>query len=215
MTTPPSPPAGWYPDPSGAPQQRYWDGTQWAPVQPAVAEHKGDSARTRGILVVVGIVVIGSFWIIGQSNDKKSEESTTAATTTTAAWTPTTTTTTPPPGSVAPEGVAFHTEPGSSGEVVFAEFDITDALFMGLTKSVARTMTKNILQYADNKYPAASQVVVQGRFPTKDAYGNSENSIVLNVFYTRATLDKINWAGMYGDGIWEIRDGGFIHPELL
>ncbi|MGJ6127432.1 DUF2510 domain-containing protein [Mycolicibacterium sp. Y3] len=27
MTT--HPPAGWYPDPIGAPQQRYWDGQQW------------------------------------------------------------------------------------------------------------------------------------------------------------------------------------------
>ncbi|MDZ7883408.1 MAG: hypothetical protein U5N53_11085, partial [Mycobacterium sp.] len=59
------------------------------------------------------------------------------------------------------------TEAGSDGEVVFAQFDIADALFMGLTKSVARTNTKNILQYADNAYPAASRVVVQGRFPTK------------------------------------------------
>lgn len=25
------PPAGWYPDPSGAPGQRYWDGTRWMP----------------------------------------------------------------------------------------------------------------------------------------------------------------------------------------
>jgi Protein of unknown function (DUF2510) len=25
----PSPPPGWYPDPSGAPGQRYWDGQQW------------------------------------------------------------------------------------------------------------------------------------------------------------------------------------------
>jgi Protein of unknown function (DUF2510) len=24
------PPAGWYPDPSGAPRQRYWDGGRWA-----------------------------------------------------------------------------------------------------------------------------------------------------------------------------------------
>lgn len=32
MTSPQPPgntPAGWYPDPSGAGQQRYWDGTQW------------------------------------------------------------------------------------------------------------------------------------------------------------------------------------------
>ena len=24
-----TPPAGWYPDPTGAAQQRYWDGQQW------------------------------------------------------------------------------------------------------------------------------------------------------------------------------------------
>lgn len=29
MTTYPQTPAGWYPDPQGAPQQRYWDGNQW------------------------------------------------------------------------------------------------------------------------------------------------------------------------------------------
>ena len=31
-STPPPPPtipAGWYPDPGGSAQQRYWDGTQW------------------------------------------------------------------------------------------------------------------------------------------------------------------------------------------
>src|SRR3954468_13297307 len=33
-----TPPAGWYPDPSGSGQQRYWDGQQWAaPVQAPVA----------------------------------------------------------------------------------------------------------------------------------------------------------------------------------
>jgi hypothetical protein len=29
MTTAPTPPAGWCPDPSGAPGQRYYDGKQW------------------------------------------------------------------------------------------------------------------------------------------------------------------------------------------
>ena len=32
--TPPSPPPGWYPDPSGASGQRYWDGQKWGPKAP-------------------------------------------------------------------------------------------------------------------------------------------------------------------------------------
>ncbi|MGB7163522.1 MAG: DUF2510 domain-containing protein, partial [Mycobacterium sp.] len=27
------PPAGWYPDPTGGSDKRYWDGEQWAPAQ--------------------------------------------------------------------------------------------------------------------------------------------------------------------------------------
>ncbi|MGB9227345.1 DUF2510 domain-containing protein [Mycobacterium sp.] len=30
--SPTSPPPGWYPDPSGARGQRYWDGTRWDPT---------------------------------------------------------------------------------------------------------------------------------------------------------------------------------------
>jgi hypothetical protein len=119
-----------------------------------------------------------------------------------------------PTGPIRPERVAFSTEPGTDGEVVSAQFDIGDAIFMSFTKILARQRTKEILQYAQMEYPQASRVVVQGRFPTKDAYGNSENSVVLNVFYTRATLDKINFDGIDNDKIWAIRDGGFVHPEL-
>jgi hypothetical protein len=38
MTTPPATPPGWYPDPSDAGGQRYWDGSQWtAQTAPRVA----------------------------------------------------------------------------------------------------------------------------------------------------------------------------------
>jgi hypothetical protein len=36
MTSPPQPEPGWYPDPSGGPGQRYWDGRQWQAFPPPV-----------------------------------------------------------------------------------------------------------------------------------------------------------------------------------
>lgn len=36
MTTPPPPPAGWYPDPTGEPGQMYWDGKAWHRLTPEV-----------------------------------------------------------------------------------------------------------------------------------------------------------------------------------
>ncbi len=120
----------------------------------------------------------------------------------------------PPPGSVLPDGVQIRTEQGAGGEAVIAEFDIGDAIFMSLTKIGARGKTKEILEYVKNKYPQASTVEVQGRFPTKDAYGNSQKSVVLDVLYTRDTIDKINFAGIDNDKIWAVRDSGTIHPEL-
>jgi host cell surface-exposed lipoprotein/uncharacterized protein DUF2510 len=48
-----SPPPGWYPDPSGGPSQRYWDGTRWtdafqpaAPEQPTATQPASSSAAT-------------------------------------------------------------------------------------------------------------------------------------------------------------------------
>lgn len=44
-----STPAGWYPDPSGAPQQRYWDGVAWtaqtAATHPAVTAPSGGQKK--------------------------------------------------------------------------------------------------------------------------------------------------------------------------
>jgi hypothetical protein len=44
MTSPQSPgntPAGWYPDPNGTPQQRYWDGARWTEHYAAPAAGAG------------------------------------------------------------------------------------------------------------------------------------------------------------------------------
>lgn len=109
-----------------------------------------------------------------------------------------------------PDGVRFHSE----GDVVFADFDISDNFTSGLRKIGAQSKTLEILEYAQQEYPAASKVWVQGSFPTKDQYGNTSDSVVLNVGYDRATLDKINFDGMSYTQVWDIRDGGMVHPDL-
>jgi hypothetical protein len=54
----PPPAPGWYPDPSGAAGQRYWDGKNWGPVAPAApAAKRRGGARPFLLLAIVGAVV--------------------------------------------------------------------------------------------------------------------------------------------------------------
>jgi hypothetical protein len=234
MTTP-SPQPGWFPDPSGT-GQRYFDGTQWtehraaaptatwSPPPPPTPASNGIPPIGRVVIGILGVLAL--LYIMGTACGKDDKTSSSSSSPTRSSATvssslfvapppPTPPTPPTPAGPVAPQGVVFHTEPGSGGDNVFAEFHITDGLFMALTKTMARQQTIEILRYAHETYPDARQVTVQGMFSTKDAYGNSDpNTIVLNVSYLKSTIDKINFDGMDSDRIWEIRDSGMVHPEL-
>ena len=55
MQPPRLPPPGWYPDPAGGVQQRYWDGAGWsAHVRPVPAVR-----RRPHVWVIVGVAVVG------------------------------------------------------------------------------------------------------------------------------------------------------------
>jgi hypothetical protein len=67
-TDPPSTPAGWYPDPSDARQQRYWNGSEWSdqiapfpppsPVDTAMSPTRSTgTARNVALLSSVGLMV--------------------------------------------------------------------------------------------------------------------------------------------------------------
>jgi hypothetical protein len=81
MTTspPPQPPAGWYPDPTGKPGQKYWDGQAWsdipAPDIPATTQGRrwgrviGDTPliwNKQLILSLAAIVAIGVLVIVAK-----------------------------------------------------------------------------------------------------------------------------------------------------
>lgn len=123
---------------------------------------------------------------------------------------------TPPEASPAPSappaGVEFDVLPGDGGDSVFAEFDVSQNVATGTVRSVAQDETVTILKYARDAYPDASKVFVLGWFPP--AAGSSEERQVLDAEYGRATLEKINFDQVDPTQIWEIRDGGTVHPEL-
>lgn len=113
-----------------------------------------------------------------------------------------------------PSGVTARVGSGPAGDVVVTEFDIHDGFTKSMIARNAQRETVKILKWADEAYPQAVEVTVQGRFPMKDTYGNTSNMTILDVTYSRATLDKINFDGIDSDKIWDIRDYGTVHSEL-
>jgi len=90
MTTP----AGWYPDPSGVPGLRYWDGYQWTAVAPSpqpvapypVAAKK--STFPSWIIVVGVLVIVGLLYAYGAQLDSQEKKSASGSTYTSTPTTP-------------------------------------------------------------------------------------------------------------------------------
>ena len=56
-----TPPPGWYPDPSGAPVQRYWDGATWSaspPVPTGVTPAPRRDSNRRGWVIAAFCAVV-------------------------------------------------------------------------------------------------------------------------------------------------------------
>lgn len=78
--TPQHPPPGWYPDPTGRPVQRYWDGRQWVgPEQPAATQ--GALSAPQGpwwqrwwILVPAALMVVFILAAIGSAVSELGDE---------------------------------------------------------------------------------------------------------------------------------------------
>lgn len=213
---PPQSAPGWYPDPAvGHGLQRYFDGTSWTSEWAFSAEppKKGLSGKAvlalAALCVLVLVIVVGKSWIF---DPQKAGHSTPSGGSVAAG--PTEAAPSTPAGPKKPEGVTFTTAPGPNGDVVNARFAIRDNYTEQLIKDGARLDTIDILKYARATYPDASAVNVQGTFPMTDPYGNTSTQVAIDLTYSRATLDKINFDGISKASIWEIRDSGNVLPAF-
>jgi Protein of unknown function (DUF2510) len=219
---PPKSAPGWYPDPAGVGHglQRYFDGrnwtSEWAFATEPEPSKKGLSGKSAAALaalcVLVLLIIVGKSWGFGDKNDGQS----TSPSSPSAAGPPTLTEAPPPTptGPKKPDGVAFATSPGPSGDVINARFAIRDNYTETMIKDGARHDTIDILRYARATYPDAAAVNVQGTFPMTDPYGNTATQVVIDLTYSRATLNKINFDGVSKTSIWEIRDSGSVLPAF-
>jgi len=220
---PPPPPKsapGWYPDPAGVGHglQRYFDGTNWMSewafsTEPQKKSVQGKAALALAVLgALVLLVIVGRTW--GYDEKKDGEVASSGTPTAVAPSTPSEAAPPTPTGPPKPDGVTFSTAPGPDGDVVNARFAIRDNYTEKLIKDGARLDTINILRYARATYPAASAVNVQGTFPMTDPYGNTATHVAIDLTYSKATLDKINFDGVTKNSIWEIRDSGTVLPAF-
>lgn len=220
---PPPPPKsapGWYPDPAGVGHglQRYFDGTNWISEWAFSTEPQRKGLQGKAVLalatlvLLVLLVIVGRSWGFDAMNDSQSTPSSSPAAA--GPSTPIEAAPSTPTGPSKPEGVTFTTAPGSDGDVVNARFAIRDNYTEGLIKDGARLDTIAILKYARATYPAASAVNVQGTFPMTDPYGNTATHVAIDLTYSKATLDKINFDGVTKNSIWEIRDSGTVLPAF-
>lgn len=75
MTNMPMPMPGWYPDPSGAPEQRYWDGQKWADAPAPRKTPDKTKWIAGGIAALVLLIAIAGT----SGNDKKTVTETNSA----------------------------------------------------------------------------------------------------------------------------------------
>jgi hypothetical protein len=226
---PPKSAPGWYPDPAGVGHglQRYFDGRNWTsewafsteppekgvltePPKNGVAGKAALALAALGALVV--LIIVGKSWGLDEDKDRQSTSSSSPATAGPSTLTEAAPAT--PAGPTKPDGVTFAISPGPNGDVVDARFAIRDNYTEAMIKDGARLSTIDILRYARATYPDASAVNVQGTFPMTDPYGNTSTQVAIDLTYSRATLNKINFDGVTKNSIWEIRDSGSVLPAF-
>ncbi|MGP5484364.1 hypothetical protein ACTXMZ_15415 [Brachybacterium alimentarium] len=95
------------------------------------------------------------------------------------------------------------------------EFDLSDNLTQGMWATVAESDTCEAIEAGFDAYPDGGRVVVVGSYPMTDKYGNEDDADVIRAAYDADTYEKINMDNCAYVGVWDLRDGGQIHPDLL
>ena len=91
---------------------------------------------------------------------------------------------------------------------------INDNLTEGLIQAGAQLDIRNILEaLADSAEPYTS-VFLRGTFPLVDQFGNESETNVVEVLYTKGTIERINFENFLWDNVYAIAENADIHPAF-
>lgn len=105
--------------------------------------------------------------------------------------------------------------PDEPSKTIDVQWALNDNLTEGLIRVGARGDVLDIIRVVKAKatWPYVS-LRLKATFSMIDKYGNASESVVLDLTYSRATVDKINPDGIQLDQVFAAADDGFVHPEF-
>lgn len=104
------------------------------------------------------------------------------------------------------------------GKVV-VKWAIDDNFTAGMIRTGARLDVIHILKVIERDaslFRSLKAAEVRGTFSMQDQYGNDSEDKVIDLTYSRATLDRINYGSVNPDVIFDLADRGFpyVQPEF-
>ena len=100
------------------------------------------------------------------------------------------------------------------GGTAIIYFDISDNLTEDMVVGGAKADVMYMLRAIDESDFDYSSVRIIGSFPMTDQYGGTEPMDVIDLRYSKSTIDQVNWSSFLYTNTFEIADSRNIHPAF-
>lgn len=98
---------------------------------------------------------------------------------------------------------------------IYVKFKGDDNLTANMIVTGIQGDIKGILENVKKSEVPFNDINVVATFPMVDQYGNESEDDVVDLLYTKATVDKINFDNFLTDNVYSVADiKAYIHPEF-
>ena len=99
-------------------------------------------------------------------------------------------------------------------DLLSIDFNISDNLSTEMIVDGAKIDVMQILRALHDEGISYATVDITGRFSMRDRYGNSSIQDVVELRYSKESLDRINWSNFLWEDVYAIADDVWLHPAF-